>query len=73
MNTHPRPGKPTQDVKRRCHRCHGTGRSSCPICNGSGEVAKGTDVNGNPIFGQCTGCFGLKHTRCSVCSGEGYV
>jgi len=73
MTTHARQPKPAQHVKRRCHRCHGTGRADCPICNGSGKVVQGTDVNGNPQFGPCSGCFGLKHTRCSVCAGEGFI
>ncbi len=73
MTSHTRPAKPSDPIKRRCHRCQGTGRSQCPICKGSGKVLRGTDVNGNPQFGPCSGCFGLKHTRCSVCSGEGFV
>ena len=61
------------DVKRRCHRCHGSGRAPCQICNGSGQVRKGNDRQGRPHFERCEGCFGLKTTRCRVCSGEGFV
>lgn len=60
-------------VKRRCHRCRGTGRAACQICGGSGQAIKGTDVNGKPEFGNCEGCFGTKFIRCSACSGEGYA
>jgi len=60
-------------VKQRCHRCHGSGRAKCPICNGTGEVAQGADDNGNPKFGRCAGCFGLKTMRCPVCNGEGFA
>lgn len=63
-------GTPT---RRRCHRCHGSGRAPCRICAGKGEVMLGTDGQGRPRFGPCTGCMGLKHTRCSQCGGEGYV
>lgn len=73
LDKYPHSKPPAEPVKRRCHRCQGTGRAACPICNGRGEVVTGTDVNGNPLFGQCTGCFGLKTARCPVCSGEGYV
>ncbi len=73
MSTHTRPTQPAEHVKRRCHRCQGTGRADCPICKGTGEVVASVDVNGNPLFSQCSGCFGRKHTRCPICSGEGYV
>ncbi len=70
----PRKHPPQKDaIKRRCHRCHGSGRAPCPICSGRGEVMQGTDVNGAPIFGQCEGCYGLKHVRCAHCSGEGWT
>ncbi len=73
MTTQTRRPQPPPDVKRRCHRCQGSGRADCPICKGTGKVVTGADVNGNPLFGDCSGCFGLKHSRCPVCSGEGYV
>jgi len=60
-------------VKRRCHRCHGTGRAPCQICGGTGRVLKGTDINGYPQFQRCEGCFGNKTTRCSACGGEGFA
>ena len=65
--------QPIPNIKRRCHRCSGTGRARCPICNGTGEVVKGVDLNGNPQVTRCTGCFGSKSTRCTICSGEGFV
>ena len=61
------------DVKRRCHRCHGSGRSPCQICNGAGQVATGKDVYGKAKYSNCGGCFGLKVSRCSTCNGEGFV
>ena len=71
---HPkRPEKAFPHVKQRCHRCHGSGRAKCPICNGTGEVVLGADVNGNAKFGRCSGCFGLKTTRCPTCNGEGFA
>lgn len=77
MNMHaPKPAhKPvkTPEPKRRCHRCHATGRMHCPICMGKGQVMQGMDTNGCPKFIQCAGCFGLKTARCSVCSGEGFL
>jgi len=58
--------------KQRCSRCRGSGRAPCSICNGRGEVMKGTDLRGLPTFIKCNGCFGLKSVRCSACAGEGF-
>ncbi len=63
----------TPQVRRRCHRCHGSGRAPCPICGGTGQVMTGTDRQGKPRFDRCSGCFGLKNTRCSHCGGEGFT
>lgn len=60
-------------VKRRCHRCQGTGREPCQICGGAGQIAKGKDVFGNTQYGRCDGCFGNKSRRCTACSGEGFI
>lgn len=71
---HPSPRKkPEQSVKRRCHRCQGSGLMPCPICGGRGEVLKGGDAFGNPMFGRCDGCLGRKHSRCKACGGEGFI
>jgi len=65
--------KKDEHVKQRCHRCRGTGRAPCPICNGTGQVLKGRDRLGHAEYGRCEGCFGLKTTRCSNCGGEGFA
>ncbi|MCR9151563.1 MAG: hypothetical protein NXH83_15435 [Rhodobacteraceae bacterium] len=65
--------KPAEPVKRRCHRCRGTGRAPCPICGGAGQVPGGTDRQGNPQFVRCSGCFGARAMRCSQCGGDGYL
>ena len=71
---HNSPGKKQVPyVKRRCHRCHGTGRAPCQFCNGSGQVAKGRDKFGNALFERCVGGFGTKSRRCTVCGGEGFA
>ena len=44
-------GSQSPDMKRRCHRCHGTGRVPCTICGGKGEVPRGVvnrDVVNDP-------------------------
>ena len=58
--------------KQRCSRCRGTGRAPCSICNGKGEVLRGTDHHGKPLFAKCGGCFGTKTVRCTACAGEGF-
>lgn len=60
-------------VRRRCHRCHGSGRTPCLICGGRGEVLKSTDARGRPVYDRCGGCFGLKTMRCGTCGGEGFA
>jgi DnaJ-class molecular chaperone len=70
----PHQGKGTEKpVKRRCHRCHGSGRVPCAICRGSGQVVKGVDMRGRQILDRCGGCFGLKTSRCPTCGGEGFA
>lgn len=61
----------TPYLKRRCHRCRGTGLAPCPICGGTGQIYKGRDGFGKPKHDRCDGCFGVKSRRCSVCNGEG--
>ncbi len=63
----------TPPVKRRCHRCHGSGRYPCQICRGTGQVVKGTDARGNQILDRCGGCFGIKTVRCPMCGGDGFA
>ena len=65
--------KTAPQVKRPCHRCHGTGRAQCEICGGSGQVAKGKDGMGRSQFGRCDGCMGTKTARCRTCGGERFV
>ena len=71
--TPPAPGTSDTPVKRRCHRCHGSGRAPCQICNGSGQVLIGTDGQGKPRFDRCSGCFGVRTKRCTACGGEGFM
>ena len=68
----PRKTKPPH-VKQRCHRCRGSGRAPCPICQGTGQVFKTKDRLGAPVFGRCDGCFGAKTRICAHCSGEGFA
>ncbi|SMC12344.1 hypothetical protein ROA7745_02169 [Roseovarius aestuarii] len=65
-------GKQTPPIKRRCHRCHGSGRAPCEICGGKGEVPQGKDAYGNQKTGRCSGCFGSRTRRCATCNGEGF-
>ncbi len=60
-------------VKRRCHRCHGSGSANCVTCNGTGRMYKGRDYHGHAVMGTCEGCFGTRFRRCSYCSGEGFA
>lgn len=62
----------TPPIKRRCHRCHGSGRTPCQICRGTGQVVRGADLRGKQILDRCGGCFGLKTTRCPTCGGDGF-
>lgn len=73
MENHTPRKKQMQHVKRKCHRCHGSGRAPCQICGGSGQVAQGRDDRGGPKFGRCEGCFGTKTRRCLMCSGTGFA
>lgn len=65
--------KPKADPKRRCHRCHGTGRAPCGSCGGQGRVLTGKDRLGHPVHGQCNACYGTRTRKCNNCSGEGFV
>jgi DnaJ-class molecular chaperone len=67
----PRRGTP-EHHKQRCNRCRGSGQAPCPICNGRGEVMRGTDPRGLPLFTKCNGCYGRKTVRCAACAGEGF-
>lgn len=58
---------------RRCHRCRGSGRMPCQICNGAGEIRVGTDRTGKVLVENCAGCYGSKTSRCSICGGLGLV
>lgn len=72
--TQPGPRKPkTPYVKQRCHRCRGSGRAPCPICQGTGRVFKGKDRLGTPLYDRCDGCLGARTRVCSHCSGEGFA
>jgi len=64
--------KSSDKHKQRCSRCRGSGRAPCSVCNGRGEVMKGTDLRGLPTFVKCNGCFGTKTIRCGACAGEGF-
>lgn len=68
-----KPRKTASAPQRRCHRCHGSGRAPCTICNGKGQSVKGRNLEGLPIFGQCEGCVGLKTSRCTSCGGERFL
>jgi len=69
----PKKKKKEVQAKRRCQRCRSTGRAPCQICGGTGQVIRGKDYNGHPLFGRCEGCLGVKTTRCSACGGEGFI
>ncbi len=73
MNMHTRKRTKTPEVKRQCHRCHGSGLAPCRICAGRGKVMSGKDLNGMPKFINCTGCMGRKTGRCPKCNGERFV
>ncbi|MDH5799144.1 MAG: hypothetical protein OEZ19_11305 [Paracoccaceae bacterium] len=71
------PGRPKKKdeeiVKRRCHRCHGSGRMACTICGGQGRIQTSKDIYGKPIMTRCNGCFGTRAVRCTTCAGEGFM
>ncbi|MEX5729512.1 DnaJ-class molecular chaperone [Rhodovulum iodosum] len=73
MKEHVPRKKQMPHIKRRCHRCRGTGREPCQVCGGKGQVMKGTDMRGHPQWGTCDGCMGLKTKRCAACGGEGFA
>jgi len=73
METYHAPKKKLQAIKRRCHRCYGSGNAPCQICGGSGEVLMGKDIHGKLKFGRCSSCYGTRTRRCSYCNGEGMV
>ncbi len=62
-----------EPIKRRCHRCHGSGRCNCQSCGGTGKVVTSRDVMKGPQWGRCTGCFGNKARRCPNCGGDGFL
>jgi hypothetical protein len=62
-----------QHVLRRCHRCRGTGRAPCQVCNGAGDVLRGRDLFGKAQYSKCGGCFGTRSCRCSTCAGLGWT
>jgi DnaJ-class molecular chaperone len=72
MEHNPSGKKTPPYVKRRCPRCHGTGRAPCQFCSGSGQTVKGRDAFGKAIYDRCVGCFGTKVRRCATCGGEGF-
>jgi len=61
-----------QEFKRRCHRCHGTGRCTCRSCGGTGRTATSRSALGEPQYIRCTSCYGNKLTRCQTCAGVGF-
>ncbi len=63
----------SEPVKRRCHRCHGSGRSACQSCGGTGKVVTSRSALGGPEWSRCTACFGNKTRRCPNCGGEGHT
>lgn len=65
--------KQTPVVRQRCHRCRGSGRTTCQFCSGSGQVMTGRDIHDRPKYSNCSGCFGLKTARCNACGGEGWI
>lgn len=62
-----------EPVKRRCHRCHGSGRSTCPSCGGQGRIVTSRNPLAGPEYTRCSACFGNKTRRCSTCAGEGLM
>ena len=63
----------TDVIRRRCHRCHGTGQCNCRVCGGSGRVPQSRNVFGEQQFARCSGCYGNRRTRCATCGGTGYT
>jgi len=61
------------DPKRRCHRCYGNGRATCPTCGGQGRVMKGKDRLSRALFDRCNACYGTRTCICANCSGEGFI
>lgn len=57
----------------RCHRCRGFGRSACEICRSTGQVLRGVDRLGKPMFDRCNGCYGTRSSRCAHCGGGGFI
>ena len=47
-----------------CAACNSTGFITCPDCQGTGYVKKGT------VAAYCSTCVGYKKVRCNVCGGK---
>lgn len=62
-----------EPFKRRCHRCHGTGRVTCRSCGGRGKTATSRSALGEPAYITCTSCYGNKQSRCITCAGVGFT
>ena len=67
-----RPSK-TEVIKRKCVRCHGTGRATCRTCGGKGEMSTSRNALGHMQFCRCRSCHGTKTTRCVSCAGVGWM
>lgn len=65
--------KTEEPYKRRCFRCHGTGRCQCRSCGGSGDTITSRDVMGKPLMARCRACYGNRFTRCVSCAGVGFI
>ena len=50
----------------RCTDCHGTGKITCPVCNGSKKDPRNTAKD-------CSYCRGTGKKDCDLCVGKGTV
>lgn len=55
-----------------CKTCKGTGASSCPKCDGKGEI-KIVHMLANDERVKCSLCSGSGKARCGVCNGTGKI
>ncbi|NXI71139.1 SSUH2 protein, partial [Anseranas semipalmata] len=65
---------PRSALVRKCHRCHGHGRSKCGACHGAGRMRCVTCKGSRRRLKQqqrCQLCSGTGRSRCSTCSGRG--
>jgi DnaJ-class molecular chaperone len=67
-----KPPKP-EVIKRKCVRCHGTGRATCRSCGGKGDMPTSRDALGRAQFVRCRSCYGNKTCRCVSCAGTGWI